>query len=160
MRRRAALRSRLVVVVMLASADLFQTASVLCSEHGCAFARSWLSAAVCVSAGGLMDTAFEWVLHNGGIDTERDYKYHAVEGECSINRMHREVVTIDDYDDGAPLSPPRLLLLLMCIVALLRPLRKADGLAFAWLYCFVQVGLASCFAPLACCRTFDDCSQL
>lgn len=68
-----------------------------------------------------MDTAFEWVLHNGGIDTERDYAYHAVEGECSINRMHREVVTIDDYDDGAPLSPPRLPPLHSCIAALLRP---------------------------------------
>jgi hypothetical protein len=56
-------------------------------------------------AGGLMDTAFEWVLHNGGIDTERDYRYHAVENVCSVNREHREVVTIDDYDDGAP--PPR-----------------------------------------------------
>jgi Papain family cysteine protease len=48
-----------------------------------------------------MDTAFEFVLKNGGIDTEEDYRYHAVEGVCSINREHRHVVTIDDYDDGA-----------------------------------------------------------
>lgn len=57
-----------------------------------------------------MDTAFEWVLHNGGIDTERDYAYHAIEGVCSVNREHREVVTIDDYDDGAHMS-------MSCIVA-------------------------------------------
>ena len=47
-----------------------------------------------------MDTAFEWVVKNGGIDTEHDYRYHAVEGICSVNRRKREVVTIDDYADG------------------------------------------------------------
>ena len=54
--------------------------------------------------GGLMDTAFEFVIRNGGIDTEKDYKYHAIEGRCSINRENRHVVTIDDYDDGAQCS--------------------------------------------------------
>lgn len=48
-----------------------------------------------------MDTAFEFVIKNGGIDTEEDYRYNAVEGRCSINRENRHVVTIDDYDDGA-----------------------------------------------------------
>ena len=50
-----------------------------------------------------MDTAFEFVVKNGGIDTEEDYRYHAIEGQCSVNRKDRHVVTIDDYDDGAPL---------------------------------------------------------
>jgi hypothetical protein len=57
-----------------------------------------------VDVGGLMDHAFGWVLENGGIDTENDYKYHAVQGQCSVNREHRIVVTIDDYNDGALLS--------------------------------------------------------
>lgn len=48
-----------------------------------------------------MDTAFEWVVKNNGIDTENDYKYHAIEGVCSVNRRNREVVTIDSYADGA-----------------------------------------------------------
>ena len=48
-----------------------------------------------------MDTAFEWVVKNHGIDTEHDYKYHAEEGVCSVNRRKRDVVTIDSYDDGA-----------------------------------------------------------
>lgn len=26
-----------------------------------------------------MDHAFEWVIQNGGIDTDKDYKWHAVQ---------------------------------------------------------------------------------
>lgn len=52
-----------------------------------------------------MDHAFEWVVQNGGIDTEEDYKYHAAQGNCNAAREHRHVVTIDSYADGScPLS--------------------------------------------------------
>jgi hypothetical protein len=51
-----------------------------------------------------MDTAFEFVIKNGGIDTEKDYKYHATRGVCSVNRRNRDVVTIDSFADGTLLS--------------------------------------------------------
>jgi hypothetical protein len=35
-----------------------------------------------------MDSAFEFIIKNGGIDTEADYPYKAVDGQCDINRVH------------------------------------------------------------------------
>jgi hypothetical protein len=37
--------------------------------------------------GGLMDDAFDFIIKNGGIDTEDDYPYKAVDGRCDINRV-------------------------------------------------------------------------
>jgi hypothetical protein len=37
--------------------------------------------------GGLMDDAFEFIIKNGGIDTEDDYPYKALDGRCDINRV-------------------------------------------------------------------------
>jgi hypothetical protein len=37
--------------------------------------------------GGLMDDAFDFIINNGGIDTEDDYPYKAVDGKCDINRV-------------------------------------------------------------------------
>lgn len=37
--------------------------------------------------GGLMDNAFEFIMQNGGIDTEEDYPYRAKENTCDINRV-------------------------------------------------------------------------
>lgn len=54
--------------------------------------------------GGLMDFAFTFVIQNGGIDTEEDYKYTAQEDKCSNRRSHRNVVTIDGYEDVPPNS--------------------------------------------------------
>lgn len=51
--------------------------------------------------GGIMDHGFDWVIANGGIDTEAHYSYHAKKGECDIQRENRHVVTIDGYRDGA-----------------------------------------------------------
>lgn len=50
--------------------------------------------------GGLMDYAFEYVLKNGGLDTELDYPYWSWDLPCQHRREeHRHVVTIDGYED-------------------------------------------------------------
>lgn len=49
--------------------------------------------------GGLMDYAFEFIINNGGIDTEKDYPYKASDRTCDLNRKNAKVVTIDGYED-------------------------------------------------------------
>ncbi|KAL5559083.1 hypothetical protein UlMin_035294 [Ulmus minor] len=49
--------------------------------------------------GGLMDYAFEFIINNGGIDSEEDYPYKGVDGTCDTYRKNAKVVTIDGYED-------------------------------------------------------------
>ncbi|KAJ7966579.1 Cysteine proteinase [Quillaja saponaria] len=49
--------------------------------------------------GGLMDYAFEFIINNGGIDSEEDYPYTGFDGRCDQYRKNAKVVTIDDYED-------------------------------------------------------------
>ncbi|GLT51612.1 hypothetical protein SLA2020_250120 [Shorea laevis] len=49
--------------------------------------------------GGLMDYAFDFIVKNGGIDTEEDYPYRATDNACDPNKKNARVVTIDRYED-------------------------------------------------------------
>lgn len=53
--------------------------------------------------GGYMDYAFEWIINNGGIDTEYDYPYTSVDGvdgTCNVTKEETmKAVSIDGYTD-------------------------------------------------------------
>ncbi|KAJ3698943.1 hypothetical protein LUZ61_002648 [Rhynchospora tenuis] len=58
--------------------------------------------------GGLMDYAFEFIIKNGGIDTESDYPYTAKDGKCNTAKENKKVVSIDSYEDVTPNSESAL----------------------------------------------------
>ncbi|KAG4381149.1 hypothetical protein AAZX31_15G080300 [Glycine max] len=46
-----------------------------------------------------MDYAFEWVMYNGGIDTETNYPYIGADGTCNVTKEKTKVIGIDGYYD-------------------------------------------------------------
>lgn len=40
--------------------------------------------------GGLMDYAFDFIIQNGGIDSEKDYPYKGYDGRCDISKVKAE----------------------------------------------------------------------
>jgi hypothetical protein len=49
--------------------------------------------------GGFSDYAFEWIIKNGGIDTDTDYKYTAKDGTCDATKKAKKVVSMSGYED-------------------------------------------------------------
>ncbi|KAE9449690.1 hypothetical protein C3L33_18412, partial [Rhododendron williamsianum] len=58
--------------------------------------------------GGLMDYAFEFIMDNGGIDTESDYPYLGLDAACDPTRKNAKVVSIDGYEDVPPYNEKAL----------------------------------------------------
>ena len=52
--------------------------------------------------GGIMDSAFRYVIQNGGIDTESDYPYTAMNGNCSNVKAMKHAVEIRSFQDVPP----------------------------------------------------------
>ncbi|XP_027771723.1 cysteine proteinase COT44-like [Solanum pennellii] len=51
--------------------------------------------------GGLIDYAFQFIISNGGINTESHYPYNGIDHICDLVRINAKVVSIDDYEDVA-----------------------------------------------------------
>ena len=49
--------------------------------------------------GGLMDNAFEYIVSQGGLDTEDNYGYWGIGLVCNSVKANRTVVSIDGYED-------------------------------------------------------------
>nr|ABQ10191.1 actinidin Act1c [Actinidia eriantha] len=49
--------------------------------------------------GGYMTDGFEFIINNGGINTEENYPYTAQEGQCDLNLQNEKYVTIDNYEN-------------------------------------------------------------
>ncbi|XP_076920078.1 cysteine proteinase mucunain-like [Bidens hawaiensis] len=49
--------------------------------------------------GGDMDYAFDFIVKNGGIDSDKDYPYTGKDGKCDKNKKNAKVVSIDGYED-------------------------------------------------------------
>jgi len=56
-----------------------------------------------------MDNAFQYIIKNGGLDTEVDYPYTGATGSCSQRKLKRKIVSIDSFEDVPPMSEEALM---------------------------------------------------
>lgn len=49
--------------------------------------------------GGLMDEAFKFIQHNGGLTTEANYPYEGVDGTCNAKKEATHAAKITGYED-------------------------------------------------------------
>jgi len=56
-----------------------------------------------------MDNAFQYIIQNGGLDTEKDYPYKGVDGTCNRAKLNQKIVSIDGYEDVPPNSETDLM---------------------------------------------------
>lgn len=49
--------------------------------------------------GGLMDSAFEFIMDNGGLTTEAKYPYEGMDGTCNTHKSSSTAATISGYED-------------------------------------------------------------
>ncbi|PKU74158.1 KDEL-tailed cysteine endopeptidase CEP1 [Dendrobium catenatum] len=59
--------------------------------------------------GGLVDDAFQFIIDNGGIDTEINYPYNEADGSCSSNKESKSAVMISGFEDVPSNSESSLL---------------------------------------------------
>ncbi len=52
--------------------------------------------------GGLMDYAYEWIISNGGLDTEEDYPYSAADASCDAVKKRSAAVRVTSFEDVPP----------------------------------------------------------
>ncbi|KAI3737152.1 hypothetical protein L2E82_27147 [Cichorium intybus] len=48
--------------------------------------------------GGFITDAFDFIIKNGGIDTDKDYPYTGKDEKCDTSKKNRNVVSIDSYE--------------------------------------------------------------
>lgn len=49
--------------------------------------------------GGLMETAFTFIVKNGGLTTEKEYPYEGVDGTCNKEKAAHHAVSISGYEE-------------------------------------------------------------
>jgi len=55
-----------------------------------------------------MDNAFQYIMDNGGVDSDDDYTYTATEADCWTNATSRVMATVDSFLDVTPGSEDQL----------------------------------------------------